>query len=560
MNGVLHTNSAYYNDIDWSIEQALHFSDLDIDVSLNEALDYAKQQELLFYHSYFKDVNDYDTFIIRMRKLFANANEDGKRIQNLGNANLNSYIPKDSLKPQFSYQLTITGDLCQQIPIELLNSENVQVEGGPIYLTLNLESVGVIKQLINKEVGHRRFREESLSMQKLQQWFGQQIVNEGVAKQLTDNISITKTKINNHNIAVQDEIEGFIFAKNLDKKQRQAYLNGELGPGLQKQFQEEMQKALNKIKDFIFNSCLQVNQGMLYNGVNILKQAAEETWREVITSKPIDSQDFFFEGANLNKSILGKGGEFQLALMDRYVRLVLLQSNDKVGQIIGDIIKDKRGEPRSDYQLVVELGGDVGNSIIGIQVKNIGETSMQEVQVKTDAELIAPNLSIGFSDAIANSYFNTNIQAQTGDIIEYLKKYLTTYFWKAMNLNIGPELNPYHTNTFYWVGGSALVPASKIIETLQNSNSKAKSTPHFDIIRANWTGLSDNDFLNTKDSDGDPIFTEYWYGYQNNWTPLFSNYKLYQELLSKTKIYTSFSMGRIFSQNKGMASFTFFNG
>lgn len=554
MKAVLHTNSAYFSSGDWAAEKAQHFDMMNIMNSFNEAYDYARGKELEFYHSFFPEVQTYEAFIKKLRELFRQAKGDGERIKGLSNINLKQFVPNQSLKAQVDYQITITGDLSEQIPIELLASDNVSVKGGPIYLNLNIDSVKAIKYAVNTELG-RHFDPENTNMRNLKQWFNE-IAEENVVKQLSDNISISKKTTAAKDIIISDKVEGFLFAKNLSKEQRQAYLNGYYGPGLQKQFQQEIQKALNSIKDFIFNTCLQVNAGASYNGVNILKKAAEETWSEVVGNKPIDSQDFFFEGDNLYKSILGKGGEFQLALQDKYIRLVLSQTNTEIGHIIGDIIKDNRQEPRSDYQLVLELGGDIGETILGIQSKNIGNTSMQKIEIKSDLDLIAPNLGIGFTDAIVNSYFNTNILFEVGNMTEYLRNYLNVYFWKGMNLNIGDKLNPYHTNTFYWVGGSALVPASTIIKTL---NKELITSPEFDIVKAAWQDLSDEDFLKEGD-DGDPIFTEYWHGSFDHWTPLTQNYKIYQQLVDNTKIRTRFNIARIFADNGGMATFEFLNG
>lgn len=554
MTGVLHTNSAYFSSSNWMVEKAQHFDIKNIMISFNEAYDYAKGEELKFYHSFFPEVNSYEAFIAKLRQLFANAQGDGRRIQGLSNPNLKQFVPNQSLKAQVDYQIIVTGDLSEQIPVELLASDNVSVKGGPIYLTLNIDSVKTIKHLVNTEMG-RHFNDKNANMRNLKQWFNE-IATEGVVSQLSNNISITKTTTANKDIVISDQVEGFLFAKNLSKEQRQAYLNGYYGPELQKQFRQEMLKALDNIKNFIFNTCLHVNDGTLYNGINILKIAAEEAWEEVIENKSLDLQNFFFEGDNLYKSVFGKGGEFQLSLQERYIRLVLSQHNNALGHIIGDIIKDNRQEPRSDYQIILELGGDIGDTIIGIQSKNIGHGTMQKVEINSDLGLIAPNLGTNFTDAIVNSYFNTDILLQVGNMTAYLREYLNTYFWKAMNLNIGDKLNPYHTNTFYWTGGSALVPASTIIETL---NRELITSPEFDITKAAWQDLSDEDFL-ADAGDGDPIFTEYWHGSFDHWNPLFPNYKIYQQLLDNTRIHTKFSMARIFLENGGMAAFEFLNG
>lgn len=561
--GVLHTNSAYYygigTGIDWGIEKIQHFSELDIKVSFDEAYEYAQGEELKFYHSYFPDVNTYEAFIAKMRSLFNKAGDDGARIKKLSNINLNQVMPNPKIKTSIQYQLTITGDLCNEISLKSLNSDNVRVEEDAIYVNLNLRTVQPIKEAINKDLGYNRYNrfndEFSTNMRNIKQWFNTVATQNEVATQLTNNITITKRPVSEKERIISDELEGFLFAQNMSKEQRLACMNGDYGKEAQHQFKQEMGQALKKIKDFIFNSCLQVENGTQYgvNKINILKESAIEVWREILG----EDIYFFFEGDNLYKSVLGKIGEFQLALKDRYIRMVLSQTNPKIGHIIGNIISDdKRLEPRSDYQLILDLGGDIGDTIIGIQSKNIGNSSMQEVKINTDLGLVAPNLGYNFVDAITNSYFNTSIEAEVGDMTNYLTEYLNTYFWKAMNLNIGTNLDPKHTNTFYWTGGTALVPASRIIETL---NRELITSPQFDITKASWNALSDEGF-NNANSDGKPIFTDYWHGSHGHWNIIDNNTKIYQQLLDNTRIHTHFSIARIFTANGGRFNFEFLDG
>ena len=250
MKAVLHTNSAYFNSGDWTTEKAQHFDMMNIMNSFNEAYDYARGKELEFYHSFFPEVQTYEAFIKKLRELFRKAGGDGERIRGLSNANLRQFTPNQSLKAQVEYQIIVTGDLCTRIPVELMATNNVSVKGGPIYLTLNLDSVKTIKNIVNTELGRHFNDKTSDSMRNLKHWF-EEITKDEVTKQLTNNVTLTKKEVNQE-VVISDKVEGFLFAKNLSKEQRQAYLNGYYGPGLQKQFQQEMQKALNNIKDFCY--------------------------------------------------------------------------------------------------------------------------------------------------------------------------------------------------------------------------------------------------------------------------------------------------------------------
>lgn len=559
MTGVLHTNSAYFSaGGNWSVTK--DFSMMDIMSSFNEAYNYAKERELEFYRTIFPNDNiqTYQQFIIKLRTLFRDAKGDGMRIQGLSNSNLRQIVPNQSMKAQVQYQVIITGNLCEKIPIELIAPKNGSVEGGPIYLTLDSKSISTIKQVLKDEF-KRNFDPESSDMRNLKNLF-RDIVEKKTVEQLSTNFIVTKAPNSTKEIVIPGELEGFLFANNLDKKQRQAYLNGDYGTGLQKQFEQEMRNALAKVKTFIYQQ-LQVSNGTQYeNGGNILEKAVDKAWNDIIENRVTGSPDFFFEKDNLFKSVLGKGGEFQLAVIDNYIQMVTATNGIKIGHIIGDIVKDNRQEPRSDYQLVLELGGDIGNTIIGIQSKNISHSSKQKVDINTDLGLVAPNLDSGLVDTIVNSYFNTDILVDiaglvSGSMTTYLTEYLEAYFWKAMNLNIGPNLDPYHTNTFYWVSGSDLVPSSTIIQTL---NQDFTISPEFNVVKASWPALSDEEFLE-EDDDGDPIFTQYWLRYGKTWYFMDYGDEVYQQLMENTRIHTTFNMSSILNIN-GINNFNFLNG
>ena len=215
---VLHTKSAYYmakSGGRWIAQTKSHFTESDIKSRFIDGYDYAKEQELKFYHSFFPNVNTYEAFIAELRKLFSQAKGDGERIESLSNKNLRQFMPKGTNQPQFTYQVIITGKLSEQIPIELIAPSNGSVKGGPIYLTLNLGSVNAIKSAINKELGRKKFNDISPNMRNLRRWFDE-IVGDSITQSLTQNISITKTPNANRNAVITGNLDGFLFAKNLE--------------------------------------------------------------------------------------------------------------------------------------------------------------------------------------------------------------------------------------------------------------------------------------------------------------------------------------------------------
>ena len=105
-------------------------------------------------------------------------------------------------------------------------------------------------------------------------------------------------------------------------------------------------------------------------------------------------------------------------------------TNPKLGRIIGGIGGGKRGQPRADYVIISELGGDVGSLVAGIQVKNYSDSMMTHIDINTDLGLIAPNIGQGFTDTIVNAQFNKDIASMagtgTGSIDKFLKRYLSS--------------------------------------------------------------------------------------------------------------------------------------
>lgn len=564
-NGLLHTKSSYFFKNGGGAygkgtqERKEYFKQSKINIEFNSAYEYAKKQEQQFYHSFFPEVNNYEEFIAKMRELFSKAEGDGSRIRGLANANLSKYVPTRDIQIQPDYQIVITGDISKKLPFEQLASETVSVEsGGNLYIAVNSDSSTLVKEIMNSLAGKNRFHVDSPDLKRVKQLFSE-MIGDKASQVIGNNIILTQSNsTTKNNVPIKGslafEIGGFPFQ--WKKTEIQKFLNGSYGPDAMKQFEKEMKEALSEIKNFIFNTCLHVEDGVSINGENILKKAAELTWNDIVGTGPLREQDFFFEGKNLAKSILGNGGEFQLALIDRYIHLATKNVNSSLGKIIGGIIKDNKRQPRSDYQLIIDLGGDVGNIILGIQIKNVNENSMQEIETKTDLDLVSPNLGQDFTDTIVNAYFNTDIKNSVGDMVSFLGKYLEKYFWKAMNLNIGEGLNPNHTNTFYWAGGTALVPSSEIINTLRDKENVTQ--PIFNIEEASFSSKSDKEFAD--DSNGDPPFTEYWYGNKSiEWVPLIPNAKIYSKLLNDTKIRTSFSMAEIFAINGGRGSFEIFS-
>ena len=573
---VLHTKSSYFEGsyLKGSGERKEYFLPSKIRADFQEAEDYALKQERKFYQYFFPEVTNFDEFIAKMREIFDKAKEDSQRINRLANVNLKSFIGTNgsiSIEEELQYEIIVEND-SKKISFEGLNTKNSTISGKNfINISTNLPEAKEIANYIRKDPEINKYLQTnpgkfdlgSSSSKNITEWFKKELnypflkAGESAIKELGE--SGVALKITNTEGQKRTSSTGFfklaeelpIFS--LKASDIKVLIND---PKVKAQILQQLGTAIEALKDYILNDILDIEGGCIINGVNILKEAAMMAWRNTLSSKLNGDPLFFFVGGNFVNGLQGKMGEFQLDLLNKYTAITTNKTNPKLGNIIGGIAKGSRGQPRSDYQLIVELGGDIGTLIAGFQVKNYGRAQMSTVEINSDLGLIAPNLGTGFSDSLANVQFNKDIYSKTPDMETFIEKFLNKYFWKAMNLNIGDNLDPVHTNTFYWAGGTAIMPASKIIQTIYNN--KSITNPTFKIDNFSSPIADDSGFLNLNDK-GDPLFTTYWSGNKNaGWTVTSSNTELYEKLLTDIKVHTKFSLLSIFNANGGIENFEFF--
>lgn len=570
-NGVLHTKSSYFSGsyTKGSQERKEYYLSSKINADFLSAKQYAEEQEQKFYHIFFNYVNTFEQFIAEMRKIFSGAEKDGQRIRSLSNANISSVLGDGniSLEQQLEYKIIIKTDSIE-IPFHKLESSYVSVQGGDKYINIDSDLFSAkqvatwlrnnpdIKNLTKTNPG--QFQSKSKSSTGIKKWFHEEleISTADFEKTIIKELGKSGVFLQISSKPKEETIirDGFVqIALDFPLFQRKPSEIKELLKNSTEKYKiiNELKEILKRIKNYLFNQCLHVNDGCKINGKNILKAAAERAWRQTIG----DDVLFFFVGGGFDTGLKGQIGELQLDIITQYTLLCTSQTNPTLGHIIGGIVDGARQQPRSDYQLIVELGGDVGSEVMGIQVKNYNESGMKKVTINTDLGLIAPNLGDGFVDTLANAQFNESIGINISDIKSFLSKFLNTYFWKAMNLNVGEGLNPLHTNTFYWMGGTAIVPASKIISTIQNK--QAITNPNFSISGFKKPSKGDADF-SEQDGKGIPNFIEYWHGNQYiDWEVTDKNISSYSEYLSGVKVKTKFNMLSILNANGGINLFEF---
>lgn len=539
MSGVLHTDSEKFSDTSSYVGEAgvvtrkNLFDELKITQDLLEAYAYALARERDFYHLY-TNANTYEDFLAEIRKLFAGAKGDAEKIKSLSNFNLSSYIPKDwSKKSTTKVTLIIEGN-----PLELdlskfnINGTNIQttVESGEkLYVQLNENTVKDMKAFLVDWIGEAKMGRQnehiskksisiSSNFKKMDSTVDKNLI-EWIRKNWRDN-QVTQEVLKS--IGLNFEIsDAQMTVKDLQKDIQPFAKYTKTGANESLSIRDELkteqgkarlQSTLNDIKHFVLDVCLQVNNGFVYdNGRgNILKKAATYAWSSVEEKIMSGIESFWLEGRNLSKGLLGAGGEFQVKLISAYLSMVT--GKGALASIIGGIIQDGRAEPRTDVQIISALGGDMGSVVAGIQVKNVNDNTASHLGVSSDLELIAPNLPDGLRDTLANVMFNSDIKSMVNDAQELLEKYLTTYFWKSLNLHVGEGLNPNHTNTFYFVSGTKLVPASIMIRQMISS-AGGSLEPDFTIGSLTSPKYGDEYFASRPggDKSGEkPYFLEYW--------------------------------------------------
>ncbi len=564
-DGLLHTNSAYFSSASIVATNGNVLSKLqnieNINADYQEAIDYAEQREISFYQSFFDEVTTYEGFIAKLREIFNQADEAGQKIRRLSNAVLKEHIQtsKDPVETvDFKIIVDSTALTNMGIEIPALKTDLIDYKGDTFYLGLNNDTeITIIKEIANKirtassdSKNINSFTPSSNNTEALVKWFNKELpsVESQATKTFMNGITLLK------NSPKGGRKEGHVkktfmigqFPFKWSKKQIAEYRKSG-----NKQFEAEFNKAKQAVHDFLIK---QLNIGA---DDTLLKSAFDAAWKPISVK---GADDYFFEGDNLIKAVLGNMGEFQLDLMLNYINLVTKKYNGKIGQIVGDIVRDGRGQGRTDYQIMVAIGADIGTGgseeSIGIQVKNVDKKRYRKIEVNSDLGLIAPNLGSNITTSVANYQFNASIANKVGNMEEVLKTYIENYIWRTLNFNVNDGLQPEHTNTFYWLGGDKIIPVSRIIRKLYDpTNTTAtmeKPTTEFDLRKGD---RSDSDFM-----EGDPpAFTTYWLHEKSGWVPQSENTTAYDLFISNIRIKSVLNLASFIEVSGGSGMFEVFS-
>lgn len=565
-DGYLHTNSAYFSSASIVATNNNVLSKLqdieNINADYTDAINYAESREISFYQTFFSGITTYEAFIEKLREVFDQADRAGAKIKQLSNASLKSHIQTvKNAEEKVDFKIIVNSSALSNMGIKIpsIKTEMINYEGDVFYLTLDSEGeIKIIKEIANhikrstsNSKQFNNFDPSSDNTEAISKWLNNQLPDiEGeVTKDFMEGLTLVKNSPKNSgkkegHVTKTFKIGQFPFK--WTKKQIAEYRKtGD------KSFEAEFAKAKQTVYNFL-KSQLQIG-----SEDDLLNAAFKESWK-AINAKGAD--DYFFEGDNLIKAVLGNMGEFQLDLMINYATMAIRKYNNKLGKIVGDIVRDGRGQGRTDYQLMVMVGADIGSGSneesIGIQVKNIDKKRYHKVEVNSDLGLIAPNLGSNITTSVANYQFNESIANKVGNMEEVLESYVESYIWRALNFNVNSGLQPEHTNTFYWLGGDKIIPVSKIIRKLYDptgmNTTMEKPTTEIDLKKGS---KSDMDF--TKGNP--PEFTTYWLHYKTGWKPQSENSAAYDLFISNIRVKSVLNLASFIEVSGGSGAFEVFN-
>lgn len=488
--GVIHTNSTYAPDLSVHI---INNKD-NIDGLYQDAYNYARNQEKLFYHQFFDDVDDIDTFLKRMRELLNKNKNDVNCLKSFANYNLTPFLP--DAKPRYfeqGHRIVLEGD-AKKIDCSFTGA-NAKMDGA-IYIDIIPQNAQRIKHLLNVGLGREKWNVGKFDESNNR--VTRNLVNMLEQKRFGDLFTIeVATQPLNSNPKLQEfditTVSKYEYTKeNLDLLFKDPTKKDELS-----KLRMEARKSINKMKEFIYSKM---------NGTSPeFQEAVKETWKEIFPSMGEDVllRNFFFEGRNYIKALLGQGGEFFNDVLVRYINK-LAGNKPLLSQIIGSEIKGGQ-QPRSDLQIMTACGAK-----INFQTKNIDETNT--IETNTSAELINGNFGADLIDPLVNFYANASYPSVHGNIIPDIENFLSSHFFQAMNFNIREGLydlqngkGASQTNTFYYIGGNNIVPVSEIIKHLMGKTIK----PHFTISGGNVPNV----YTDTGYAAGNPpeyIRLHYW--------------------------------------------------
>lgn len=521
-NGVIHTKSSYAPDI--SVDIVNHSAGLS-EYLYTEAYEYLRKEEAKFYNQFFPDkgITEIDQFTAAIRALISSSKEDIKHLSKFCNQNLSKYVPGlPTTIYDAKYKMILEGEI-KEVAL------NLGVSKKDLCIAITPQNLPRVKKTINK-VFNRNFDPKSSSTKYLREF----ITSEDFSQYFKATVTLNRGEVPK---ILKEEFDiTQVSQDKFTKKGREEILKGSSEDA--QKLRMDARKALNNMKKFLFT------------GKNIskeLQEAIDLTWNDIfsVMGDDILAKDFFFEGGNYVKALLGQGGEFYNKVILEYIDILTRKegANRILKRIIGSAVLDGQ-EPHSDLQIMLDCGAN-----INFQTKNINE--QHSIEVNTNALLIQPNFGADIIDPLVNYFSNEDIQKRYNGLLNKIQDILSNRFFEAMNLNISEQLDQLQVNTFYYIGGNKVIPCSKIIADIKQRNDNGRQS-HF-VISGNQVTSHDDDYF--RKNFNEIYYWRYPEGTRgvrpDDMVPTTKNIRDFNRNAAAISISTSFSLNSLFSQDKG---------
>lgn len=458
-------------------------------------------------------VDTFEEFRNIINKLFLEYPQDREILQRFSSDNLRSELLRFSstVGMEFNQTVSLTIDLnvAQQGDFQISKkSKDVSINGVIQIPDVQLDTKS-IKEIFNKYLS-TTFRKGSDWQKNLQEMIAS-LESQGV-------ISIgdgPKTFYEEYTMA----------SKNFPWGYTKRDIDFAIQMGKESEIYQQLEEAKRKIKDFIRNTlCAGASPDLI--------KAVDSVWRSTIGSG-ISGIAFFEKGNNFLNGIIGALGEFQFAVLTKYLGFRTgIRTNVS---LVGTELLNTGAQRKTDVEIFRSLG---------IQIKNFSiNTRFDAINTSVSAAKFAEYIdnSSDFLTFIANYYFNLTYQSRRTSDFQTLLEFLGYKIGEIYNLAVADSVTD--TVVFYYISGRYLVPGSAILRASQQAQERQLSNSI--KITSSVKGMSDEEY-----SDGE--YKKYWEktsGSITGWVPKEKNTAEFQKIVeSNISIRSSFPYQQLMMQ------------
>lgn len=502
-NGLLHTGSHWLH----GFQRGFSFDNFNSKgkISALEAKEKALYQKF--------GVNTFEEFRQIINKLFLEYPQDREILRRFSNENLRKELKQFSstVGAEFnqSVRVIVNLNMARQNDIKVSRKTKDLSIDGVIEIpdvSLNTKS---LKKIFN-EYFSTTFRKESDWQKNLQQIIAS-LESQGV-------------------ISLEDGQKTFydeyiMASKNFPWGYTKTDIQNAIKYGNESDLYKQLDLAKRRIKDFITNT-------LCAGGSPDLIKAVNSVWNTNI-GPGLQGLTFFEKGNNFLSGVIGALGEFQFAVLIKYIGFRTGISTR--ASIIGNKLLDTKVLGKTDVRIFNSLG---------IQVKNYSmNPRFKEIETNISASKFAEYIenSSDFLTFLANYFFNLSYQKRRKSDFEELKKYLGNKIGELYSLAVADSVSD--TVTFYYISGRYLVPGSAILRAAQEIQHQQTS----DNIRitSSVKGMDDDEYKKG-------AYKKYWERNTSSitgWIPKEKNASEFQKIIdSNISIRSSFPYQQLMMQ------------